>query len=297
MTKDNSIIETVNSLTTRARASANLLATATTTQKNHALQAIANELRIRNDEIISANQKDISQNKANLSESQIDRLLLTTDRVEAIAASVEEIMALPDPIGATTAGSLRPNGLRIYQMQIPLGVVLMIFESRPNVAIDAGALCIKSGNAAILRGGKETTHTAKIFNDVYRKAFISVGLPEHSVQLIDNPNRALVSELLTRAGEIDLVIPRGGESLIRAVTDQSRIPVIQHFKGVCHVFVHSTADLATATEIALNAKTQRPGVCNAMETLLVDQDFGKESLLALLAELRSAGVELVGCER
>lgn len=286
----------VDGWTQRAQKAARSLSTANSTVKNDALLRLAELLEERQDEILTANNKDLAEHGAHLDAAMTDRLRLTPERIMGIAEGVREIAALPDPVGETSPGHVRPNGLRVMQMRIPLGVILMIFESRPNVTIDAGALCLKSGNAVILRGGKESLHSCLAFRNLFALALREAGLDSEAVQVIDDPDRAIVGELLSRAGEIDLVIPRGGEGLIRTVTEQSRIPVIQHFKGVCHVYLHGSASLDKACAIAVNAKTHRPGVCNAMETLLVDRQA--EALLPAVAEaLRDAGVTLYGCKR
>lgn len=285
---------TVSNWTENARRAALSLATASAAVKNATLLRLAQLLEQEADLVLAANTKDVAANRENLTSAEIDRLIVDSSRLHGIAEGVREVAALPDPVGESTEGMVRPNGLRVMQVRIPLGVILMIFESRPNVAVDAGSLCLKSGNAVLLRGGRESLHTCLAFRDLFRKALAENGLDSDSVQVIDNPDRALVSELLGRSAEIDLVIPRGGESLIRAVTDQSKIPVIQHFKGVCHTYVDASAGVEDAVAIAVNGKVHRPGVCNATETVLFDRS-GPELVAPVLDALREAGVEVRAC--
>ena len=286
--------DTVSIWTQRARQGARSLARAHSRQKNQALNTLAQLLRSQSQAIMDANALDMDAGKASLSAAALDRLKLDAQRIESLARAVDDVARLPDPVGECGPSVLRPNGLRVMQMRIPLGVILMIFESRPNVAIDAGALCLKSGNAVILRGGKESIHTCRYFGQLFEQALKQAGLDTGAVTIVDDPDRALVGELLSRAGEIDLVIPRGGESLIRAVTEQSRIPVIQHYQGICHTYIHQSADAETATAIVLNGKVQRPGVCNATETVLMDRHWPHGR--AVLDALHSAGVEIRGCK-
>ena len=284
----------IQNWTQAARRGARSLARATSAQKNRALRQLAQLLRTRTDAVLAANARDVEASQTSLSGAALDRLKLDHKRIQNLAGAVDEIIALPDPVGECGPATLRPNGLRVMQMNIPLGVILMIFESRPNVAIDAGALCLKSGNAVILRGGKESIHTCSLFGELFAQALQSAGLDAGAVTIVDDPDRALVAGLLSRSGEIDLVIPRGGESLIRAVTEQSRIPVIQHFQGICHTYIHRSAEPQRAVAIAINGKVQRPGVCNATETILVDRDW--QHTPALLQALHDAKVEIRGCE-
>jgi len=227
----------------------------------------------------------------------LDRLALDAKRVEAMASGLDEVRALPDPVGAMDGLRRRPNGLLVGRMRIPLGVVAMIYEARPNVTADAAGLTLKSGNVAILRGGSEAFHSNAAIATVLRAALKATGLPEAVVSVIDTPDRAAVDALLTQDRFVDLVIPRGGAGLVRAVMEKSRIPVLAHAEGVCHVFVDAGADPAMATDIAVNAKVQRPGVCNAMETLLVHAAIAPAFLPVVGARLRERGVELRGCDR
>lgn len=288
-------MSSVADLCLAARAAQPALAAATSVRKDAVLRRVADLLGERRDAILAANAQDlVAAEAAGLSGAILDRLRLDAKRLDAIARSVREVEALPDPVGEVAQEIVRPNGLRVGRMRIPLGVVAVIFESRPNVVIDAGVLCLKSGNAAILKGGKETTASNRALAAVLAEALRSEGLPEAGVTLLTG--RSEVAELLQQSRTVDLVIPRGGEGLIRYVTENSRIPVVQHYKGVCHVFVDAGADLEMATRIAVNAKAQRPGVCNAMETLLVHEAEAAAFLPRAAEALRAAGVELRGCE-
>jgi glutamate-5-semialdehyde dehydrogenase len=226
-----------------------------------------------------------------------ERLGLNDRRIAEMAEGLRTVAALRDPVGEVISGWTRPNGLRIEKVRVPLGVILMIYESRPNVTADAAALCLKSGNAVILRGGKEALRSNLAIHSILSAAAAEVGLDAHCAQMVDTPDRAALDELLRAEGRIDLVIPRGGESLIRAVAEKTRIPVIKHYKGVCHTFVDRSADLDMAEKICANAKLQRPAVCNAMETMLVHEGIAKEFLPRMAAKLRKAGCELRGDER
>jgi len=281
-----------------ARAAARQLATASTRTKNEALAASARGLRQRSDTILEANRRDVEGGRAaGLSDALVDRLTLDEGRIEGVATGLEQIAALDDPVGETIERWRRPNGLEISQVRIPLGVIGMIYESRPNVTADAAALCLKSGNAVVLKGGKEAIHTNSAIAEILRAAIVGAGLPPASVQLIPTTDRAAVKVLLRQREFIDVIIPRGGPSLIEAITDESSIPVIQHYAGVCHVYVDADADLEMARRIAVNSKVQRPGVCNALETLLVHQNIAQRFLPAVADDLGAANVELRGCRR
>ena len=283
------------SLARRAKAAARPLAAATTGQKNAALDAIARRLRELSREILDANARDLAAaQKARLSDAMIDRLRLDEARLESVAKAVEAVRDLPDPVGEETRHWTRPNGLDVRRVRIPLGVILMIYEARPNVTPDAAALCLKSGNAVILRGGKEALNSNLALGRAIHLGLEDAGLLPDAVQLVDTPDRALMLSLLRQDELIDLVIPRGGESLIRFVADNARVPVLKHFKGVCHVFVHASADLEKAMAIAVNAKAARPGVCNAAECLLIDRDALRH-LAPIARALIDAGVELRAC--
>lgn len=289
--------QSAESMTRSARRAMRELATSSSDQKNHALRAMVAALRDPNwqAKIQSANREDLALGKnAGLSSSLLDRLLLDDGRIAQLAIAVEEIIALPDPVGRIDQMRVQPNALRVGRMQVPLGVVLLVYESRPNVTIDAAALCLKAGNAVILRGGKEAICTNRVLAELVGASLLAAGLPATGVQLVQNTDRTLLYELLSRSGEIDLAIPRGGTSLIDAVNEHARVPVLQHYQGICHVYVHAAADLAMAERIVVNAKVQRPGVCNAMECLVVDAAVAKAFLARVVPILRAHGVTLRG---
>jgi glutamate-5-semialdehyde dehydrogenase len=282
----------------RARAAARVLAAASTNTKNDALVAMAAALRNSTDAIIKENAADVAAGKAaGLSAALLDRLALTKDRIEKMARSLDEIATLRDPVGEIIEGYKRPNGLQIMRLRVPLGVILAIYESRPNVTSDIAALCLKSGNAAILRGGKESLRSNLAIHKALSEAATSQGLPADALQMVDNPDRDLLAALLREDRWIDVVIPRGGEELIRAVAEQSTIPVIKHYKGVCHVYVDELGDLDMAEAICFNAKVQRAATCNAMETMLVHKNVAARFLPRICRRLAEAGVELRGDER
>ncbi|NLX60753.1 MAG: glutamate-5-semialdehyde dehydrogenase [Phycisphaerae bacterium] len=282
----------------RARLASRSVAVASTRQKNEALAAIADALANQAAAIKAENARDLdAAAKAGLSAAMVDRLTLTDKRIETMAAGLREIAAQDDPVGQVIEQSTRPNGLDLQRVRVPIGVIFIIFESRPNVTIDAAGLCLKSGNACILRGGKEAAFSNAALYRAIRSGLVAAGLPETAVQLVEAADHAFVGAMLKLDRWIDLVIPRGGERLIRAVVEQSTIPVIKHYKGVCHVYIDEFADPAMAAEIALNAKCQRPGVCNAMETLLVHQAQAGRPLADLLKAMAARGVQIRGCER
>ncbi len=281
-----------------AKEGARSLAKAPTSRKNTALIKMAEALRTRREELIAENKKDIEYaEKGGLSKALVDRLTLTGKRVEEMAEGLIEVAQLPDPVGEISNMRQRPNGMAVGRMRVPIGVIGIIYEARPNVTADATGLCLKAGNAVILRGGSEALHsnraTAAILRDVAR----AEGFHEGAITFIDIPEREAIMEMLKLEGLIDLIIPRGGEGLIRAVTENSRIPVLKHYKGVCHVFVDRDADLAMAEAICFNSKVQRPGTCNAMETMLVDKPIAERFLPAIVKRFKDAGVELRGCPR
>jgi glutamate-5-semialdehyde dehydrogenase len=283
-------------LARRARAAARLLATVSGTRKNDWLERTADALEQRSPEILAANEQDLAgAAQLGLTAAQIDRLRLTPQRLRDAAAGVREVAALPDPVGQVRASSVRPNGLEVHKVGVPLGVLLFIYESRPNVTVDAAALSVKSGNAIVLRGGREALHSNAALHRVLRDGLRAGELPEDAVQLVETNDRAAVGHLLKMNDLIDLVIPRGGEGLIRRVAEEARMPVLKHYKGICHVFVEKSADLDRAERIVLNAKCQRPGVCNAMECLLVEESVAASFLPRVAAGLRRRGVELRGC--
>jgi glutamate-5-semialdehyde dehydrogenase len=281
----------------RARLASRSLAVAKGAAKDGWLGRSARSIRDRAREILDANAVDVAAGPSfGLNPAAIDRLTLTPKRLEAIAASLDEVAALPDPVGEVIASSRRPNGLDVSQVRVPLGVVFMIFESRPNVTVDAAALCVKSGNAAILRGGKEAIHSNRALHRVLADELAPSGLPADAVQLVNTTDRAAVGHLLGMPDRIDLAIPRGGESLIRRVVAEAKMPVLKHYTGNCHVYVDADVDFAEAVKIAVNAKAQRPGVCNAAETLLVHRDAAPAFLPLVADALGSKGVELRGDE-
>jgi glutamate-5-semialdehyde dehydrogenase len=287
----------IKEIASQARIACAQLAIASGAQRNAALLACAKALRANAADILAANAKDIARrDEFSLSDAMVDRLILNEKRIGAMASALEQIAAQRDPVGETIVGYSRPDGLRIEKRRVPIGVIGIIYESRPNVTADAAGLCIRSGNACILRGGKEAMHSNLAIASVLRKAMVSAGLPAEAITVIDNPDHAIVTAMARAEGLIDLIIPRGGEKLIRAVTQSATIAVIKHYTGNCHVYVHAAADLEMAVRIVVNAKCQRPGVCNAMETLLVDAAIAEKFLPLVAAELGRAGVELRGDE-
>ncbi|HUB10136.1 MAG TPA: glutamate-5-semialdehyde dehydrogenase [Myxococcales bacterium] len=272
------------------------LAHAPTAQKDAALAGLADGIRSRRRRLLAANARDIATaRKAGVRGALLDRLALDDRRVEAMAEAVEAVAALPDPVGEVVASWRRPNGLEVRQQRLPLGVILMVYEARPNVTSDAAALCLKSGNAAILRGGSEAARANAVLADLVASALENVGLPARSVQVVDDPSRELLAELLTQDRFIDLCIPRGGQGLMRFVRERARVPVVPHAEGVCHVYVDGGADVGRAVPVIVNAKAQRPGVCNAAECLLVHRTIARELLPRAGRALLEAGVELRAC--
>ncbi|MDD5474902.1 MAG: glutamate-5-semialdehyde dehydrogenase [Syntrophales bacterium] len=292
------ISEPVLKMAREAKESARVTASLSSETKNLALITMAERLSEESEALIAENRKDLDGAGAKgLSGAMIDRLRLTEQSIGDMAAGLREVAALPDPVGMVTSMWKRPNGLQVGRMRIPLGVIGIIYESRPNVTVDAAALCLKSGNSVILRGGSEAFHSNLALTGILQEALRSSGIPEKAIQIVPTTDRTAVEELLTMEDYIDLIIPRGGEDLIRTVVRLSRIPVIKHYKGVCHVFVDASADIDMAVDICFNAKVQRPGVCNAMETLLVHSGVAPEFLPMAAEKLSEAGVELRGCER
>jgi glutamate-5-semialdehyde dehydrogenase len=290
-----SLIET---LSRDAALAAQILAVLDEQTKNTVLLDMAASLRASTAEILSANQNDLtSAEQDNLGNAMLDRLKLTPERIEAMAQGIETIVSLPDPVGVTRDICERPNGLKIRKMRIPLGVVCMIYEARPNVTADAGALCFKSGNAVVLRGGKEALQSSLVIAKVLQAVLEKHNLPKALITVIPDPDRALMMELMQQRAYIDVIIPRGGEGLINFVTDNSKIPVIQHFKGVCHLYVDKDADLENAMELLLNGKTQRTGVCNALEGLIVHKDVAAAFLPQAAKALASHKVKINACAR
>ncbi len=280
----------------KAKTAARALANVPTTVKNDALLRMAGELEKESSNLIAENKKDLAAaEQKGLSKAMIDRLTLNRERIAAMAAGLREVAALPDPVGEVLKMWRRPNGIQIGRMRVPIGLIGIIYESRPNVTADSAALCLKSGNAVILRGGSEAICSNTAIATVLSKAASQAALPDGAISFIENPDRACVMEMLKLNQHIDLIIPRGGEELIRMVSENSTIPVIKHDKGICHVYVDAKADLAMAEEICFNAKVQRPGTCNAMETMLVHQDVAAAFLPAIIGRLKKAGVEIRGC--
>lgn len=280
----------------KARAAAGTLAGISTKQKDAGLLCAAMVVRANIDDILEANEKDLAAaREKGLSGAMLDRLMLDEKRVEAMAKGIEEIAALPDPIGAKIAEWDRPNGLHIERVRTPLGVIGIIYESRPNVTADAGALCIKSGNAAILRGGSESSHSSRIIHASLVEGLLASNLPEAALQLVPTTDRAAVGEMLKGLnGAIDVIVPRGGKSLVARVQAEARVPVFAHLEGICHVYVDKDADLEMARHIVMNAKLRRTGVCGAAETLLVDQACAETHLAPLVKDLIEAGCEVRG---
>ena len=280
----------------QAAATSRHLATASGAQKNRWLRILADALRSRAGEVLSANVRDVEQAPSfGLTASTIDRLTLTPDRLEKLAQSVEEIIALTDPVGEVLESSIRPNGLQVTRVRVPLGVVFFIYEARPNVTVDAAALCVKSGNAVILRGGKEAINSNLALYAIIRDTLKQAELPEHAVQLVTTTDRAAVGEFLKRNQEINVTIPRGGRDLIERVVREATMPVIKQFDGVCHVYFDETAEWDMALEILVNSKCQRPSVCNAAECLLVHKNLAATWLPRLATELKSRNVQLRCC--
>ncbi|MGW3567378.1 glutamate-5-semialdehyde dehydrogenase [Streptomyces sp. NPDC000941] len=282
----------------RARVAATDLAPLPRAAKDDALLAMADALEVRTKEIVEANAVDVARaREAGTSQAIIDRLTLTPERVRAIASDVRDVVALPDPVGEVVRGSTLPNGIDLRQVRVPLGVVGIIYEARPNVTVDAAALCLKSGNAVLLRGSSSAYHSNTALVKVLRDAVGGAGLPADAVQLVPGESRESVAELMRARGLVDVLIPRGGASLIRTVVEQSTVPVIETGTGNCHVYVDAQADLDMAVEILVNSKAQRPSVCNAAETLLVHQDIAAAFLPRALDALAEAGVTVHGDER
>ncbi|MSO64533.1 MAG: glutamate-5-semialdehyde dehydrogenase [Alphaproteobacteria bacterium] len=279
----------------RARDATRALAAATTDSKNRALMTAAAALRRSTAALLTANGRDLAEAATGqLSAALRDRLVLDPARVEAMAAGLEAVAALPDPVGETFAEWTRPNGLRITRVRVPIGVIGIIYESRPNVTADAGALCLKSGNAVILRGGSESLHSSTAIVDCLHQGLAAGGQPEAAIQLVPTRDRAAVGAMLTMTGLINIIVPRGGKSLIERVQRESRIPVIAHLDGNCHVYVHRGADLAMARKVVLNAKMRRVSICGAAESLLVDRAVADSHLRPIIADLAAAGCEIRG---
>jgi glutamate-5-semialdehyde dehydrogenase len=288
----------VRELARKAQEASHSLAQLSSAKKNVALLEMAETLERHQERLIKENRKDLALGKkAHLTPSLIDRLRLTPSVIRGMAEGLREVARLPDPVGEVTKMWKRPNGLMVGRMRIPIGVIGIIYESRPNVTADASGLCLKSGNSVILRGGSEAFHSNQAIGHILRKVLVERGLPQEAIQIFPYTEREAIREMLLLEDQIDLIIPRGGEELIRFVSNHSKIPIVKHYKGVCHIFVDETADLEMASLVCLNAKVQRPGVCNAMETLLVHEKVASRFLPKVARVLQKEGVELRGCPR
>lgn len=295
MNNEKDIKELMQEIGKEAQKASSILSLASSEQKNNALLGAAAAVRISKDTILNANNKDMEIAKGRgLTGAMLDRLLLDDDRIEAIAKSIEDIVALKDPIGDVLETVERPNGLKISRVRVPLGVIGVIFESRPNVTADAGVLCLKSGNASILRCGSESAHSSRAIHSCLKEGLNSANLPETAIQLIPTQDRSAVGELLGLAEYVDIIVPRGGKGLIERVQNDSRVPVMAHLDGICHIFIDGEADLEKSVAITLNAKMRRTGICGSAETLLIDQKVTDSHLLPVLNELQQNGCEIRG---
>ncbi|MCC3861632.1 glutamate-5-semialdehyde dehydrogenase [Pseudemcibacter aquimaris] len=295
MNSENDIIKLMQQIGKQAKAAASELALCSTDQKNNALAAAAKSVRDAKDDIIAANHKDMEIAKGRgLTGAMLDRLLLDEERVEAIASSIEDIIKLNDPIGDVLETKERPNGLKISRVRVPLGVIGVIFESRPNVTADAGILCLKSGNASILRCGSESAHSSRAIHACLVKGLEEAGLPVNAIQLIPTQDRSAVGELLRLSDYVDIIVPRGGKGLIERVQNDSRVPVMAHLDGICHVYIDGKADLEKAVNVTLNAKMRRTGICGSAETLLIDEAIMDSHMSPILDALKDKGCEIRG---
>ena len=291
-----SVADYMQQLGAQAKAASKVLATAPTMAKNNALLSMANALNNARSALKTANQKDLSAAEKNgLAESMLDRLRVTDEGIDAMVIGLRQVAELADPVGEISDMSFRPSGIQLGKMRVPLGVVGIIYESRPNVTVDAASLCIKSGNAAILRGGSEASHSNQAIAQCVQQGLLAAGLPIASVQVVETTDRSAVGELITLTEFVDVIVPRGGKSLIQRVSVEARIPVIKHLDGNCHVYIDDQADATKAINIAINAKTRRYGVCNAMESLLVAESRAEELLPQLFQALQEADIELRLC--
>ena len=293
-----SIQKEVVAIAQKAKESSRIIARTSTEKKNKALLRMADALIANSAQLKAENDRDITfAREKGLSNALIDRLTITDKTIEDMAEGLREVARLPDPVGEVTSMWRRPNNLLVGRMRIPLGVIGIIYESRPNVTADAAGLCLKSGNAVILRGGSEAFHSNRVIGNILREEAEKCGIPQDAISIIPIPDREAIYELLKLENLIDLIIPRGGEGLIRTVVEKSSIPVIKHYKGTCHIFIDETADPKMTEKIVLNAKCQRPGVCNALETLLVHKKIAPQILPVLITRLQENGVEIRGCPR
>jgi len=292
------MVESVREICVQARLAARALAPSSTEHKNRALEALAARLSESEGTIQAENERDLVAGRdKGLSAAMIDRLTLNAPRIRALGDAVREIAALPDPVGDVVSKTVRPNGLVVQRLRVPIGVIGMVYEARPNVTVEAAALAFKAGNAIVLRGGSEALHTNVVLEGIVRSAIDAVGLPSRAVQLIADVDRKTVGELITQTETVDLVIPRGGESLIRFVTENARVPVVQHYKGVCHMLLGEGATAQESVRIVLDSKLKRPGVCNALECLLVTEGEAERLLPEVLGALVQGGCEIRGCAR
>ena len=293
-----SVLDYMTRLGRAAREASRVIGRASTAQKNRALHGAAAALDAARLELVAANELDLAAGRANgLEPAMLERLALTPARIDSMIVGLRQVASLPDPIGAIRDMSYRPSGIQVGKMRVPLSVVGIIYESRPNVTIDAASLCLKSGNATILRGGSEAIHSNRAIAVCIQRGLAEAGLPPAVVQVVEVTDRAAVGALITMPEYVDVIVPRGGKGLIERVSRDAKVPVIKHLDGICHVYVSPHADLAKAQRIAFNAKTYRYGICGAMETLLVDQAVAAEFLPAMAEQFRAKGVELRGCER
>lgn len=282
----------------QARVASREVARSATAVRNQALLATAEALDAARQALAEANRKDLESGRANgLDEAMLDRLELTPARIDTMIEGLRQVATLPDPVGEITDMTYRPSGIQVGKMRVPLGVIGIIYESRPNVTVEAASLCLKSGNATILRGGSEAVHSNQAIAECLATGLAAAGLPETAVQVVKTTDRAAVGELITMPQYVDVIVPRGGKGLIERISRDARVPVIKHLDGVCHVYIDSHADPEKALKVAVNAKTHRYGTCNTMETLLVDQEVADDMLPLLAAEFAAKGVELRGCER
>ena len=294
--KKKELKESIRTLGIKAKKAAYLLANISENRKNTALEELKKNLKISQNELIDINQKDIENaSNINLSSAMIDRLTLTSERIEGMISNLDEIIKLKNPIGNIISEWTRPNGLHIQKRSVPLGVIGMIYESRPNVTVDASAIAIKAGNSIILRGGRDSYYSSHKLNDIINTSFLKAGLPENVVQMLSSPERSAIDEMVQLDKYIDVIIPRGGKELIKRIKDKSSIPMIKHLDGICHVFVEKNADLKKAKEIIFNSKMRRPGICGAAETLLVDKSLSNQ-ILNLIQKLVDAKCEIRGDE-
>ena len=294
--KKKKLKESIRTLGIKAKKAAYLLANISENRKNTALEELKKNLKISQNELIDINQKDIENaSNINLSSAMIDRLTLTSERIEGMISNLDEIIKLKNPIGNIISEWTRPNGLHIQKISVPLGVIGMIYESRPNVTVDASAIAIKAGNSIILRGGRDSYYSSHKLKDIINTSFLKAGLPENVVQMLSSPERSAIDEMVQLDKYIDVIIPRGGKELIKRIKDKSSIPMIKHLDGICHVFVEKNADLKKAKEIIFNSKMRRPGICGAAETLLVDKSLSNQ-ILNLIQKLVDAKCEIRGDE-